>query len=113
MSENSKFEVRAVLRLTLLNRPSIVFSGRVLAGSIQPGMSIQFELQPGRMHSCPVASLEFIERVSAGESLVGLVCLETHAGEADRYSELCPPGTIIAVSASQDINEAPPAPSTL
>jgi hypothetical protein len=94
---SAKFEVREVLRLRLPRGPSIIFAGRILEGAIHPGMDVQFELQPGLYCSSRITAVEYIDRVSVGESVIGLVCSETDSKEAELYSELCPPGTIVQV----------------
>jgi hypothetical protein len=97
MSSDAKFEVREVLRMQLPNGPSIIFAGRVLVGTIHPGMEVQFELQPGLYCTCRIRTVEFIDRVSVGESFTGLVCSETDPREAELYSDFCPPGKIVQV----------------
>jgi hypothetical protein len=98
MPYDAKFEIREVLRLRLPRRPSIIFAGRVLEGTIQPGMDVQFELQPGLYCSSRITAVEYIDRVSVGESVIGLVCSETDSQAAELYSDLCPPGTIVKVT---------------
>lgn len=83
--------------MRLLNQPSIIFAGRVIQGAVRPGMAVQLELQPGLFCSCQIRSVEFIDRISVGESVMGLVCSETDKNEAELYSDLCPPGTIVEI----------------
>ena len=98
-SKSAKFEVRKVLRMRLPRGPSIVFAGRILEGKIRPGMDVLFELQPSLYCSARITAVEFIDRVSGSvESVIGLVCSETDSKEAELYSELCPPGTIVQVN---------------
>lgn len=85
--------------MCLLNQPSIIFAGRVVQGAVRPGMAVQLELQPGLFCSCQIRSVEFIDRVSVGESVVALVCAEADKSEAELYSGLCPPGTIVQIKA--------------
>jgi|ERR1700679_1759768 len=92
---NARFEVREVLRLE--RGPSIIFAGRILEGAIHTGMNVQFELQPGLYCSSRITAVEYIDRVSVEENLIGLVCSETDSKEAELYAELCPPGTIVHV----------------
>ena len=94
----AQFEVREVFRLS--SGPSVAFAGRILDGYISPGMAIQLELQPRLNISTTIRSVEFLDRVSAGESLVTLLCDETDPQEAVLYSELCPPGTVISIQDS-------------
>jgi hypothetical protein len=91
----ASFEVREVLRLS--TRPEVVFAGRIIDGVIRPGMEIQLELQKGLFCSCIVSGVEYIDRVSVGESLVGLRCAEQAPEEAAVYSDICPPGTVVQV----------------
>jgi hypothetical protein len=78
--------------------PSIIFAGRILEGSIRPGMEVIFELQPALNCSARITAVEYIDRISVGESLICLVCSETDPKEAELYSDLCPPGTIVQVN---------------
>lgn len=96
MTSEAHFEVREIFRS--LHGPSIVFAGRIVDGTVRAGMEIALELQPRLSCSCTIRSVEYIERVSVGEALVGLHCAETRPGEAELYSELCPPGTVVQVS---------------
>ena len=96
-SHSARFEVREILRLRLPRGPSIIFAGRVLEGTIHPGMDIQFELQSGLYCSSRITAVECIDRVSVGESMTGLVCAQTESKEAEFFSEICPPGTIVQV----------------
>jgi hypothetical protein len=99
LSNGAKFEVREVLRMRLPTGPSIVFAGCILEGSIRPGMDVLFELQPALYCSARITAVEFIDRVSVdGGSVIGLVCSETDSKEAELYSDLCPPGTIVQVN---------------
>jgi hypothetical protein len=92
----ARFEVRAMFRLSL--GPSIVFAGRILEGTVQSSMWVRLEGRSGSPVMCQVKSVEFIDRPSVGESLVGLVCAESNPEDAGRYADLCPPGTVIDVT---------------
>jgi hypothetical protein len=96
MANTAQFEVREIFRLSA--GPSVVFAGLILDGTVRPGMEIALELQPRLSCSCTIRSVEYIDRVSIGESLVGLLCAETDPGEAALYADLCPPGTVVQVS---------------
>jgi len=92
----AKFEVHEIFRLPA--RREIVIAGSVLEGQVSAGMSVQFELQPKLTCSAIIKGVEFIDRVAAHESLVGLVLVEQDEKEALVYSDLCPIGTIVDVS---------------
>jgi hypothetical protein len=96
MAESASFEVCEVFRFS--TGPSVVFAGRVLDGEVRTGMEIVIELQPRLTCTCTIGGIEYIDRPSTGESLVGLVCSETGPGEAGFYAELCPPGTVVVVN---------------
>jgi hypothetical protein len=96
MAAAAQFEVREIFRLS--QGPSIVFAGRIVDGAVRAGMEIALELQPRLSCSCTILSVEYIDRVSVGETLVGLLCAETDPGEAELYSDLCPPGTVVQVN---------------
>jgi hypothetical protein len=64
-SKGAKFEVRAVLRTRLPRGPSIIFAGRIVEGTIRPGMDVLFELQPALYCSARITAVEFIDRVSS------------------------------------------------
>jgi len=95
MAAAAHFEVREVFRLS--HGPSIVFAGRIVGGTVRAGMEIALELQPRLTCSCTIRSVEYIDRVSVGETLVGLLCAETELGQTELYSDLCPPGTVVQV----------------
>jgi hypothetical protein len=98
-SNGAKFEVREVLRMRLPRGPSIIFAGRILEGTIRPGMDVLFELQSAFYCSARITAVESIDRLSVGgESVIGLVCSETDSKEAELYSDLCPPGTVVQVN---------------
>jgi hypothetical protein len=96
MAALAQFEVRTVFRLP--HGPSLVFAGRIIGGTVRAGMEIALELQSQHTCSCTIKSVEYVDRVSAGENLVGLVCAETDPGEAEFYSGLCPPGTVVQIN---------------
>jgi hypothetical protein len=47
--------------------------------------------------SCEIAAIEFVDRVSVGEGLVALRCVESDSQDAAFYSEFLPPGTVVEV----------------
>src|SRR4029078_3413941 len=99
MAAAAQFEVRRILRQDPQSPfPIIVFAGLILDGTVHAGMEISLELQHGLSCSCEIIGLEYVDYVSADETLVGLVCAETDPGEAELYSELCPPGTVVEIN---------------
>lgn len=91
----ARFEVREIFRLT--SRAQIVVAGNVLDGTVKSGSVASFELQPGLVLSAKVASVEYLDRVGIGQSLVCPLLPDRDATEAEIYAEICPPGTIINV----------------
>ena len=79
-------------------RRKVVVAGVILDGIVRSGQIINFKLQDGLFCSAKIASVEYIDRVSSRESLVGLLCDEQDPQEAALYAELCPPGTIVEVN---------------
>jgi hypothetical protein len=75
-----------------------VVAGVILDGGVRSGQIINFKLQDGLSCSAKIESVVYIDRVSTGESLVGLLCDEHDPQEAGVYAELCPPGTVVEVS---------------
>jgi hypothetical protein len=70
---------------------------RIHGRSVSPGMTIQLEQQTRLFITCTIKSVEHIDRVSVGESVIGLVCAESDLEEASLYLDLCPPRTVIHV----------------
>lgn len=95
------FEVREVFRLPSLG--VFVLAGNVKEGSVKLGMKAMVPLH-GEMlaWSLRVKSVEFLDRLSVGETLVALVCAETTTDDAEACAELCPPGTVIQVQEVSD-----------
>ena len=91
----AKFEVREVFRL--IQRCELVIAGKVLEGSVNAGMSALVWLDGGAFWDLPVRSVEFVDRIAVGESVVCLVCAELTEGDAEVCSELCPAGSVIEV----------------
>jgi hypothetical protein len=92
----AKFEVREVL--WLVGRRELVLAGTVAEGKIAAGMQALVWLDSQAFWALPIKSVEFIDRVSVGESLVGLVIDGLTEEDAAVCSELCPPGDAIEVS---------------
>jgi hypothetical protein len=63
----------------------------ILDGAVRPGQIVSFTLHDGP--SC----LEYIDRHSPRETLVGLVCDEKDPQEASVYAGLCPVGTVVEI----------------
>ena len=76
----AKLVVHEVFRLP--SRGQFVIAGRVLEGSIDPGMRALVWLDGQAFWSIPIRAVEFIDRIAIRESLVGLVCDETADGDA-------------------------------
>lgn len=91
----AKFEVREVFRLP--QRGELVIAGNIAEGTVRVGMSALVWLDGGLFWDLPVRSIEYLDRVSVGETLVALVCKEHTEDDADFCSELCPMGSIIEV----------------
>lgn len=91
----AKFEVREVFRLP--QRGELVIAGKVMEGSVSAGMSALIWLDGGAFWDLPVRSIEYIDRLAVGESLVGLVCADLSKEDAEVCSELCPAGSVIEV----------------
>jgi len=89
----ARFEVREVIRFTA--RRKVVLAGRVLDGIARSGQTIRFKLPDGLGWSARIASVEIVDRIFSGESLIGLLCDEQDPREAALYAELCPPGTVV------------------
>ena len=99
MAAAAQFEVREILRKDPHSPfPLIVFAGLILDGTVRAGMEISLELQQRLSCSCEILGVEYVDYVSVDETLVGLLCAETDPGEADLYSDLCPPGTIVEIN---------------
>ncbi len=96
VSLSARFEVREVFRISA--RRKVVVAGVILEGIVRSGQIINFKLQDGLFCSAKIASVEYIDRVSSRESLVGLLCDEQDPQEAALYAELCPPGTVVGVN---------------
>jgi len=99
MAAAAQFEVRKVFRRDSHSPfPFIVFAGLIRAGTVRAGMEISLELQQRLSCSCEIVSVEYLDDVSVDEVLVGLLCAETDPSEAELYSELCPPGTVVEIN---------------
>lgn len=91
----AKFEVHEVFRLP--PHGELVIAGKIAEGSVRAGMWALVWLDGGLFWELPVRSIEYLDRVSVGESLVALVCREHDEEDAEICSELCPIGSIIEV----------------
>src|SRR5687768_2645257 len=99
MAAAAQFEVRKIFRNDPHGPfPLIVFAGIIVDGTVRAGMEIALDLQPRLSCSCKILSIEYFDHVSAGETLIGFLCAETDPGEADLYSDLCPPGTVVEIN---------------
>lgn len=95
----TKFEIREVINLP--RRVEFILAGRVLEGEVRAGMSALISTQAELYWSLTVNAIEYIDRISVGESLVGLVCMDDDDQAAEICSEFCPPGTVIEVQATE------------
>lgn len=95
----AKFGVREVLWLA--SRRELVLAGTIVEGTISAGMYARIWLDSQAFWSLPIKSVEAIDRVSAGGSLVGLVVHGLTEEDATVFSELCLPGDAIEVSETE------------
>ena len=95
----AKLEMHEVFRLP--SRGQFVIAGRLLEGSIDPGMRALVWLDGQAFWSIPIRAVEFIDRIAIRESLVGLVCDETADEDAETCHALSPVGTVIEISANR------------
>ena len=99
MATAAQFEVRRILRKDPHDQfPFIVFAGLIRDGTVRAGMKISLELQERLSCNCEILAVEYVDYVSADETLIGLLCAETDPGEAELYSDLCPPGTVVEIN---------------
>jgi len=99
MAIAAQFKVRKIFRKDPHSPfPLVVFAGLILDGTVRAGMEISLELQRGLSCGCEILSVEHLDYVAINETLVGLLCEEKDPGEAELYSELCPPGTVVEIN---------------
>lgn len=96
----TKFEIREVLNLP--GRAEFILAGRVLDGEVRAGMLALISIQAELYWSLTIKAIEYIDRISVGESLVGLVCMDDDDQAAEACSEFCPPGTVIEIRAVEE-----------
>lgn len=92
----ARFDVREVLWLAC--RRELVLAGTVAEGTIVAGMQALIWLDSQAFWALPIWSVEAIDRVSVGESMVGLVVHGLTDEDAAVCAELCLPGDAIEVS---------------
>ncbi len=92
----AKFGVREVIWLH--SREELVLAGNITEGEVSPGMQALIWLDSKAYWAMPVASVEFIDRLAVGESLIGLVCSGQSEEDARICAELCLPGDVIEVT---------------
>lgn len=95
----AKFDVREVFWLA--SRSELVFAGNIIEGTISAGMQALVWLDSKAYWALPIHSVEFIDRISVGESLVVLVCAGQSEEDAKICSELCLPGDVIEVTEAE------------
>jgi hypothetical protein len=92
----AKFEVREVFRLS--SRGQLVIAGIAIEGTVATGMNARVWLDGGAYWSLPIEAVEYIDRPALKESLIGLVCPESHPSDAEVCQTLCPLGTVIEIA---------------
>lgn len=93
---SARFEVREIFRFTA--RRKVVVAGRVIDGIARAGQTINFKAPDGLSWSARIASIEVVDRIFSGQSLIGLLCNEQDPREAELCTQLCPPGTVVELS---------------
>lgn len=96
----AKFTVREVLWLQ--GRNELLLAGSISEGTVLAGMQALVWLDSKAFWAIPVTSVEFIDRPSVGETLVGLVCAGQTADDAKVCAELCLPGDVIEVADAEN-----------
>jgi hypothetical protein len=100
MAALAQFEVRKILRMDSYDPvPLILFAGLILDGTVRAGMTITFELHRRQSVRREILGIEYVDYVSADETLIGLLCAENDPDEAELYSDCCPAGTILEINA--------------
>ena len=84
-------KVREVFPLP--SRRKFVVAGDILGGALKAGMFAQLCAA-----QVLVKSIEYVDRVSAGEPMVGLVFSETDTVNAVTSSKSCPAGSVLEVN---------------
>ena len=92
----ARFEVREVFRLPQRNK--FVFAGNIVAGTVATGMTAHVWLDGHAFCNLRVEAIEYLDRITAGDSLVCLVFPEEAKEESEFYADMCPLGTIIDVT---------------
>ena len=93
----SRFQVIEIFRLPA--RAQFVIAGNVTVGEVRPGMNVLVLLDSKLYWRIPIVAVEFVDRIAGGkESLVGLVCAETTAEDAELCHGLCEMGTEIEIA---------------
>ena len=93
----SRFQVIEIFRLP--SRSQFVIAGKVTSGEVRPGMNALVLLDSKLYWRIPVHAIERIDRIAGGsDSLVGLVCAEATAEDAELCLALCEMGTEIEIA---------------
>lgn len=95
----AKFVVREVLWLR--SRGELVLAGNIDEGAVVAGMQALVWLDSKAYWALAVTSVEFIDRLAVGESLVGLFCGGMSEEDAKVCAELCIPGDVIEVAETE------------
>ena len=91
------FEVREVFRLE--GSHQFVIAGRIAQGVVAPGMRAVVMMHNGASWSLRIAGVEYIDRRTQEQTLIGLVFQEETTDVVTTCRELCAPGTMIEVLA--------------
>jgi hypothetical protein len=91
----ARFEVREVFHIGNKKHGGIaVIAGNILEGTVKRGMQARVKVD-GALLSFEVDSVEFLDRISLGQTLVALLLYGADQGEASAWNAACPPGTAI------------------
>jgi hypothetical protein len=90
-----QFRIGSIFRLE--GRREFVFAGEIAEGIIEAGMMVRVPLQEGLYSCIPILGIEFIRNTANPRESVGLRFSGESEADAEFYSELCPPGTVVEV----------------
>ncbi len=96
----ARFEVREVFRLSRLNK--FVFAGDIVEGTVAAGMTARVWLDGSAFCVLRVESVEYVDSIATGDTMVGLVFHEGNERQSEFYSDLCSMGTIIELTDAAD-----------
>jgi hypothetical protein len=90
-----KLKVCDILHLPTCGQ--FVIAGKLIEGTIDPGMYARIGLGSVGWWKIRVVNVQFIERVDSNESLIGLVFEERNSEDAAMYESFCPIGSVLEV----------------